>query len=133
MSTTTTTPALNTSTPLDSLSMTFRGLEASIHLDFGVNTTGASGILFDEDANTVAETEMLRYSGFCTRCVIYKETQRLIDWRRGIEPGDIHDLLDMLGFECHCDDDDEDDDCQGHPAGPFDPMGVTTYCDGSCR
>lgn len=23
--------------------------------------------------------------------------------------------------------------CQGHPAGPFDPMGVTVYCDGSCR
>lgn len=24
-------------------------------------------------------------------------------------------------------------ECQGHPAGPFDPMGVTVYCDGSCR
>lgn len=24
-------------------------------------------------------------------------------------------------------------DCQGHPAGPFDPMGETSYCDGSCR
>jgi hypothetical protein len=23
--------------------------------------------------------------------------------------------------------------CQGHPAGPFDPMGVTVYCDGTCR
>lgn len=27
----------------------------------------------------------------------------------------------------------ESDECEGHPAGPFDPMGVTVYCDGSCR
>ena len=26
----------------------------------------------------------------------------------------------------------EERDCPGHPAGPFDPVGVTTYCDGSC-
>ena len=30
-------------------------------------------------------------------------------------------------------DGDEDDECEGHPTGPFDPMGVTVYCDGSCR
>lgn len=24
-------------------------------------------------------------------------------------------------------------ECQGHPAGPFDPMGQTVYCDGTCR
>lgn len=24
-------------------------------------------------------------------------------------------------------------ECEGHPAGPFDPMGQTVYCDGSCR
>lgn len=24
-------------------------------------------------------------------------------------------------------------ECQGHPSGPYDPMGVTVYCDGSCR
>lgn len=23
-------------------------------------------------------------------------------------------------------------ECAGHPAGPFDPMGQTVYCDGSC-
>jgi hypothetical protein len=23
-------------------------------------------------------------------------------------------------------------ECEGHPAGPFDPMGRTVYCDGSC-
>ena len=30
---------------------------------------------------------------------------------------------------------DESDDmvCDGHPAGAFDPMGETVYCDGSCR
>lgn len=24
-------------------------------------------------------------------------------------------------------------ECDGHPAGPFDPMGETVYCDGSCK
>lgn len=23
--------------------------------------------------------------------------------------------------------------CEGHPAGPLDPMGETVYCDGSCN
>jgi hypothetical protein len=22
--------------------------------------------------------------------------------------------------------------CEGHPAGPYDPMGVTVFCDGTC-
>lgn len=25
------------------------------------------------------------------------------------------------------------DECDGHPAGPFDPMGETVYCDGTCK
>ena len=29
--------------------------------------------------------------------------------------------------------DEGDAGCQGHPAGPFDPMGVTVYCDGTCQ
>jgi hypothetical protein len=29
--------------------------------------------------------------------------------------------------------DEGDGGCQGHPAGPFDPMGVTVYCDGTCQ
>lgn len=29
--------------------------------------------------------------------------------------------------------DDRLPECNGHPAGPFDPMGQTVYCDGSCR
>ena len=28
---------------------------------------------------------------------------------------------------------DDEDECEGHPSGPFDPMGTTVYCDGSCR
>lgn len=24
-------------------------------------------------------------------------------------------------------------ECDGHPAGPFHPMGETVYCDGSCK
>lgn len=30
-------------------------------------------------------------------------------------------------------DDEDEEGCQGHPAGPFDPMGETVYCDGTCR
>lgn len=29
--------------------------------------------------------------------------------------------------------DDDEDECEGHPAGPYDPMGQTVYCDGTCR
>jgi hypothetical protein len=31
---------------------------------------------------------------------------------------------------CYCDDDTTE--CEGHPAGPFDPMGETFFCDGGC-
>jgi hypothetical protein len=27
----------------------------------------------------------------------------------------------------------EESECPGHPAGPFDSMGETTFCDGSCQ
>src|SRR5256885_6646674 len=30
------------------------------------------------------------------------------------------------------DDDEADNECEGHPAGPYDDMGVTVYCDGTC-
>lgn len=85
--------------------LTIKGLEARVYLDYGVNTTGGYGILFDENADTVAETETLRYSGYCTACVVYREFQRLINWRRGIEPHDIHQTLDLLNrANCTCDD-----------------------------
>ena len=29
--------------------------------------------------------------------------------------------------------DEDDSGCQGHPAGPLDPMGVTVYCNGICQ
>lgn len=28
---------------------------------------------------------------------------------------------------------DDDDGCEGHPPGPFDPPCQTVYCDGTCR
>jgi hypothetical protein len=28
---------------------------------------------------------------------------------------------------------DDDLACEGHPSGPYDPMGLTVYCDGTCR
>lgn len=42
------------------------------------------------------------------------------------DDGDICDA-------CHADETERAQECKGHPAGPFDPMGVTVYCDGSCR
>jgi len=44
------------------------------------------------------------------------------------QDGLVGEFFDDLGLS-----DEEDDGCQGHPAGPFDPMGETVYCDGSCR
>jgi hypothetical protein len=42
------------------------------------------------------------------------------------------DVADMCRVNEFFPDEDEDE-CEGHPAGPFDPMGQTVYCDGSCR
>jgi hypothetical protein len=39
------------------------------------------------------------------------------------ECGDCGCFID----ECEC------NQCEGHPAGPRDSMGETTYCDGSCK
>ena len=39
------------------------------------------------------------------------------------------------GSPCYCvqeDGYDAPDACSGHPAGPYDPIGETVYCDGSC-
>lgn len=35
--------------------------------------------------------------------------------------------------DCRDDVFDDEHECLGHPAGPLDPMGVTVYCDGTCR
>lgn len=41
--------------------------------------------------------------------------------------------ITLAGTEALDDAEDADEpECEGHPAGPFDPMGETTYCDGSC-
>lgn len=46
--------------------------------------------------------------------------------RTGIEVEDAvwNEIQDALEW---------DGQCQGHPAGEFDLMGQTVYCDGSCR
>lgn len=49
-------------------------------------------------------------------------------------PGDTICLACKIARQADQDDLGEDDqECEGHPAGPYDPMGVTVYCDGSCR
>lgn len=35
-------------------------------------------------------------------------------------------------WNCSIEPEYEPEECEGHPAGEFDPMGVTVYCDGSC-
>lgn len=40
--------------------------------------------------------------------------------------------VDGTGYYARELDSAEAPECEGHPAGPFDPMGVTVYCDGSC-
>jgi hypothetical protein len=89
---------------------TLKGLEARVFLDYGVNTTGASAILFDEDANVISETESSRYSGFCTRCIIYSQLVKVYDYRRQVEPADIDNALYDADYSCNCDDDDDEDD-----------------------
>lgn len=42
----------------------------------------------------------------------------------------VMDAEDSLGLGP---DEDEWPDCPGHEPGPFDPMGITIYCDGSCQ
>lgn len=43
---------------------------------------------------------------------------------------DLHELAKGIASAASADD---DRDCPGHPAGPYDPMGETVYCDGSCQ
>jgi hypothetical protein len=44
-------------------------------------------------------------------------------------PGDTT-CSDCNEIICSCN---EIPKCEGHPAGEFDPMGQTVYCDGSCK
>jgi hypothetical protein len=39
----------------------------------------------------------------------------------------------VWGVEVELAEDDDEDGCEGHPAGPYDEMGTTVYCDGTCR
>jgi hypothetical protein len=38
-----------------------------------------------------------------------------------------------FGHVCTCTEIVAHGECEGHPAGPFDPMGETVFCDGSCN
>lgn len=44
---------------------------------------------------------------------------------------------DVAHYDPECPEHGEDEldiiECPGHPAGPFDPMGQTVYCDGTCQ
>lgn len=44
----------------------------------------------------------------------------------------VTDIMDKLAEDERAADT-ENAECEGHPAGEFDPMGETVYCDGSCR
>jgi hypothetical protein len=52
---------------------------------------------------------------WCDECDDYR-------YDAGPTPGACHVCTTALGPV----------ECDGHEAGPFDPMGVTVYCDGSC-
>jgi hypothetical protein len=49
----------------------------------------------------------------------------------GFDPHDVEDDPLSAGYVPSMFE--SEDDCEGHPAGPFDPLGETVYCDGSCR
>ena len=57
-----------------------------------------------------------------------------IDGERGLTVSEIcPDHEEQMQGACDICDTEDDDECEGHPAGEFDPMGVTVYCDGTCR
>ena len=116
--------------------ITLKGLEARVFIDPGHETTGAYTIVFDENGDVVVVSESKRYSGFCTQEILYSQLGETIWSRRGIDYPDIADELERQGYVCHCEDDEEDDaddECEGHESLRGDSMGVTVYCDGSCR
>lgn len=83
--------------------ITLKGLEASITIEHGHETDSAYGILFDENAAIIRETESQRYSGFCDREITYSIACTLYDHARQVEPADIWDALSALTPECECD------------------------------
>ena len=74
------------------------------------------------------------------------DLDRLLAWKGGLHIQDAFPNLSaatrellLTGFHSDCwskmiaATEDDDDGCEGHPAGPMDPMGETVYCDGRCR
>lgn len=64
------------------------------------------------------------YEVFCPSCENWVQEYGEVDEQD--KDGDWH----MLCIDCG---NQEDNECQGHPAGEFDSMGETVYCDDSCR
>lgn len=81
-----------------------KGLEASITLDSGAETTRAYGIAFDENGDTISETESRRFSGFCDSEIVYDIASELLTTRRQIESEGIADALEAIGLVCACED-----------------------------
>lgn len=67
-----------------------------------------------DEAIAAANADQQHPFGYCARCG---------------DPKGSHDG-DLCGG---CERGDEQRECRGHPAGPYDPPGQTVYCDGSCR
>ena len=51
---------------------------------------------------------------------------------KAIRPGDTITVTHITQISPEESSDVENDECPGHPVGPFDSMGKTAYCDGSC-
>lgn len=78
-----------------------------------LSTTGATIEVSISSARSFAVARELAAAGFT---VVVLNGDRLVDFMAA-----HGDLLEAAP------------ECEGHAAGPFDPMGETVYCDGSCR
>lgn len=76
----------------------------------GAQRTVGYGIAFNDDADTVADTDSTGYIDYCRPEIAYHELHRLIAGRWGIESETIAAAVDEVMGECTCDPDPEDDD-----------------------
>jgi hypothetical protein len=82
-----------------------RGLDARVTITRGNETASAWGILFDENAEIVTETESTRYSGYCDAEILTAVVGEMAFSRRGIEWDDIHATVEALDLPaCECED-----------------------------
>lgn len=84
-----------------------KGLEARVFILKGTpQGYPAYGIAFDEDANTVDETDTTMYGGYCHAEIVGLVAGDMLATRRGIEYADIWEALESIGLTCECDDED---------------------------